>query len=81
MENKDYSRIVGEQLKALRQYKRMSLREVEARCHSLSFSAISKYERGDRSINLDCLKDLVENGLGYDMIKFLTEIQELSNEK
>ena len=75
MENKNYSKLVGEQLKALRLYKRMSLRDVAERCHSLTFSAISKYERGDRSINLDCLKDLVENGLGYDMIKFLEEIQ------
>lgn len=80
MNKKEYSQLVGEQLKALRLYKRLSLREVEERCEDLTFSAISKYERGERSISLDCLKDLVENGLGYDLIEFLSDVQDMKHE-
>lgn len=75
----EYSILVGKQLKALRIYKRMSLRDVEERC-GLSFSAIGKYENG-RSIDLDRLKLLCEDGLGISMIDFLTDVQKIANEK
>ena len=67
----DYSRICGEQLKKLREYKRLSLREL-AYISDISFTAIRNYELGNRSMDIDQI-DILCKALGKDTREFLNE--------
>ncbi len=55
----DYSRLVGERLRAIRRQKRQSLHDVEARSDSeFKASVLGAYERGERSISVPRLHRL-----------------------
>ncbi len=55
----DYSRRVGERLRAIRRQKRQSLHDVEARSDSeFKASVLGAYERGERSISVPRLQRL-----------------------
>ena len=55
----DYSRRVGERLRAIRRQKRQSLHDVEARSESeFKASVLGAYERGERSISVPRLQRL-----------------------
>ena len=77
-----YSKICGEQIKKLREYKRMSLRDLE-RLSGISNSAISNYETGKRSMDIDQINALCL-AMGKDTKEFLDEcfdiIQKLKGE-
>ena len=66
-----YSKICGEQLKKLREYKRLSLREL-AYLSDISYTAIRNYELGNRSMDLDQIDQLCK-ALGKDTKEFLDE--------
>jgi len=66
-----YSKICGEQLKKLREYKRLSLREL-AYLSDISYTAIRNYEMGNRSMDLDQIDQLCK-ALGKDTKEFLDE--------
>ena len=70
-----YSKICGEQLKKLREYKRLSLRQL-ADASGISFTAIRNYENGDRSMDVDQIVSLC-NALGKNPKEFLDECFEL----
>lgn len=66
-----YSRICGEQIKKLREYKRLSLREL-ADLSDISYTAIRNYELGNRSMDLDQI-DALCRALNKDTKEFLDE--------
>ena len=66
-----YSKICGEQIKKLREYKRLSLREL-ADISGISHTAIRNYELGNRSIDLDQLNALC-TALNKDTKEFLDD--------
>ena len=72
-----YSKICGEQIKKLREYKRLSLRQL-ADISDISYTAIRNYENGERSMDLDQLVMLCE-ALGKDPKEFLDECFEIIN--
>ncbi|WP_436792682.1 transcriptional regulator [Actinospongicola halichondriae] len=58
-EERDYSRRVGERLRAIRRQKRQSLHDVEARSEQeFKASVLGAYERGERSISVPRLQRL-----------------------
>ncbi len=58
-EERDYSRRVGERLRAIRRQKRQSLHDVEARSdQEFKASVLGAYERGERSISVPRLQRL-----------------------
>ena len=70
-----YSKICGEQIKKLREYKRLSLRQLADRT-GISYTAIRNYERGERSMDVDQLCTLCE-ALGKDPREFMDECFEI----
>ncbi len=55
----DYSRLVGERLRAIRKQKGLSLQEVEASSdHEFKASVLGAYERGERAISVPRLQRL-----------------------
>lgn len=55
----DYSRKVGERLRAIRRQKRLSLQEVEANSkQEFKASVLGAYERGERAISVPRLRNL-----------------------
>ena len=55
----DYSRKVGERLRAIRRQKRLSLQEVEANStQEFKASVLGAYERGERAISVPRLRKL-----------------------
>lgn len=70
-----YSIVCGEQLKKLREYKRLSLRQLADRA-DISYTAIRNYENGLRCMDLDQLFKLCE-ALGKDPHEFLDECFEI----
>ena len=67
----DYSKICGEQIKRLREYKRMSLRDL-ASASGLSHTAIRNYENGKRSMDIDQIHILC-SVMGKNTKEFLDE--------
>jgi transcriptional regulator with XRE-family HTH domain len=60
-ESLDYSRRVGERLRAIRRQKRLSLHDVEANSDSeFKASVLGAYERGERSISVPRLHRLAQ---------------------
>lgn len=70
-----YSKICGEQIKKLREYKRLSLRQLADKA-GISYTAIRNYENGERSMDVDQLCCLCE-ALGKDPKEFLDECFEI----
>jgi len=70
-----YSKICGEQIKKLREYKRLSLREL-ADISGISHTAIRNYEMGNRSMDLDQI-DILCKALNKDTKEFLDECFEI----
>ena len=66
-----YSRICGEQLKKLREYKRLSLRELSD-LSNISYTAIRNYELGNRSMDIDQIDQLC-HALNKDTREFLND--------
>ena len=72
-----YSKICGEQIKKLREYRRFSLRQL-ADISGISYTAIRNYELGERAMDIDQLVKLCE-ALGKDPKEFLDECFEIIN--
>lgn len=72
-----YSKICGEQIKKLREYRRFSLRQL-ADISNISYTAIRNYELGERAMDIDQLVKLCE-ALGKDPKEFLDECFEIIN--
>lgn len=70
-----YSQVCGEQLKRLRNYKRMSLRDLSERT-GISYTAIRNYENGERSMDIDQIVVLC-NAMKKNPLEFLDECFEL----
>jgi len=70
-----YSKICGEQIKKLREYKRLSLRQLAERTE-IPHTAIRNYENGERSMDVDQLCILCK-ALGKDPKEFLDECFEI----
>lgn len=70
-----YSKICGEQIKKLREYKRLSLRQL-ADLSEISYTAIRNYENGNRSMDIDQI-DILCTALGKDTKEFLDECFEI----
>ena len=74
-----YSKICGEQLKKLREYKRLSLRELSY-LSEISYTAIRNYEMGNRSMDIDQI-DRLCTVMGKDTKEFLDECFEIIKRK
>lgn len=70
-----YSQVCGEQLKRLRNYKRMSLRDLSERT-GISYTAIRNYENGERAMDVDQIVVLC-NAMKKNPLEFLDECFEL----
>ena len=70
-----YSKICGEQIKKLREYKRLSLRQLADKS-GISYTAIRNYENGERPMDLNQLCRLCD-ALGKDLKQFLDECFEI----
>lgn len=66
-----YSKICGEQIKKLREYKRLSLRELSD-ISGISYTAIRNYELGNRAMGIDQI-DALCVALNKDTKEFLDE--------
>ena len=66
-----YSKICGEQIKKLREYKRLSLRELSD-ISGISYTAIRNYELGNRAMDIDQI-DALCKALNKDTKEFLDE--------
>lgn len=71
----EYSKICGEQLKKLREYKRLSLRDL-AFISDISYTAIRNYENGERVMDIEQIIALC-NALDKDPKQFLDECFEV----
>lgn len=71
-----YSKICGEQIKKLREYKRLSLRQL-ADLSNISYTAIRNYEMGERSMDIDQI-DILCHALNKDTKEFLDECFEIA---
>lgn len=71
-----YSKICGEQIKKLREYKRLSLRQL-ADLSDISYTAIRNYELGERSMDIDQI-DILCKALNKDTKEFLDECFEIA---
>lgn len=74
-----YSKVCGEQLKLLREYKRMSLRDLQ-RLSGISNSAICNYENGKRAMDIDQIHALC-SAMGKDTKEFLDECFEIISQE
>ena len=70
-----YSRICGEQIKKLREYKRLSLRDLSD-ISGISSAAIWNYETGKRAMDIDQIDTLCK-ALNKDTKEFLDECFEI----
>ena len=70
-----YSQVCGEQLKRLRNYKRMSLRDLSERT-GISYTAIRNYENGERDMDIDQIVVLC-SAMKKNPLEFLGECFEL----
>lgn len=70
-----YSKICGEQIKKLREYKRLSLRQL-ADLSEISYTAIRNYENGERAMDIDQIDKLCK-ALGKNTKEFLDECFEI----
>lgn len=75
----DYSRICGEQIRKLREYKRLSLRELSY-ISNISYTAIRNYELGNRSMDIDQI-DILCKALGKDTREFLNDCFDIIQRK
>ena len=66
-----YSKICGEQIKKIREYKRLSLRELSD-ISGISYTAIRNYELGNRAMDIDQI-DALCTALNKDTKEFLDE--------
>ena len=70
-----YSVICGEQIKRLRDYKRMSLRDLSEKS-GISYTAIRNYENGVRAMDIDQIVALCK-AMNKDPREFLDECFQL----
>jgi len=70
-----YSRICGEQIKKLREYKRLSLRDLSD-LSGISPAAIWNYETGKRSMDIDQI-DILCKALNKNTKEFFDECFEI----
>ena len=70
-----YSKICGEQIRKLREYKRLSLRELSD-ISGISHTAIRNYEMGNRAMDIDQI-DILCKALNKDTKEFFDECFEI----
>lgn len=74
-----YSVICGEQIKRLRDYKRMSLRDLSEKS-GISYTAIRNYENGVRAMDIDQIIALCK-AMSKDPREFLDECFEITRKE